>query len=97
MQWCVEGCIYAPAKVLLVLHHAFLPVKPERHLWELVLEVGRSVSILCKINVKSLGKFCIEIVCQTIEQNKFVVMTSIVKLGNLEMTTDTKRNENIMV
>ena len=84
-------------KVLLVLHHALLPVKPKHHLWELVLEVCRSVSILCKINVKPLGKFCIEIVCQAIEQNKFIVMTSIVKLGNLEMTTDTKRNENVMV
>ena len=84
-------------KILLMLHHMFLLVKPMCHLWKFILEVCQSVGILCKINVKSFSVFCVEIVFTAIELNEFIVMAGIVKFQDVKMLADTKRDEDVMV
>ena len=97
VERCVERCFLPAVDVFLMMHHAFLLVKPMHHLWEFILKVSRSICILCEIDMKSLGKFCVKIVGCAIELNKFEVMTRIVKLWNVEMGADAERNKNIMV
>ena len=84
-------------KVLLVLHHTFLPVEPKCHLWEFIFEVCRSIGILCEVNVKPLSVLCVEVVRSAIELNEFIVMAGIVKFGHVEVRADTKRDKDIMV
>ena len=86
-----------PANILLMLHYMFLPVKPKYHFWEFILEVYQSIGILCKINVKPLSVFSIKVVCCAVELNEFMIMTRVVKFGDVKMLADTKRDEDVMV
>ena len=85
------------AKILLVLHHMFLPVKPKCYLWEFIFEVCQSIGILCKVDVKPLSVLCVEVVHSAIELNEFIVMAGIVKFWDVEVPADTKRDKDITV
>ena len=47
--------------------------------------------------MKLLSEFSVKIVGCAKELNKFKVMSRIVKLWNVEMGADAKRNKNVMV
>ena len=75
----------APVEIAAEPVNSFLPGKPCGHLFNIILLVSSSISVLCIVNVKAFWQLGVVTVSRTVENNHLNVVFHGVNLWNVEV------------
>jgi hypothetical protein len=86
-----------PFDIFRVAEDFFVAFKPDRHLWEFVLPICGTPSILCKIDMKTFSIFGVAVVSRAEKLDAQEVVIKKMELWNIEVIAYAQVNKNVLV